>query len=258
MEVDRRHFLKLAGLIGVGIAVKPVLNALSSVEAQREPGMEETLAAKRLAMVVNPRASKDEFRAAIAACHRVHNVPDMEDPDDEIKWIWTTDYEGAFPEQGHEFIEEYLTHVPIPVLCNHCSKPPCVKVCPTRSTWKREDGIVMMDYHRCIGCRYCMAACPYGARSFNWRNPRPFIKETDPNYPTRTKGVVEKCNFCEERLAEGLIPACVEACQKNGSDALVFGDLNDPDSKVRELLSNHYAIRRKPGLGTEPKVYYLL
>jgi molybdopterin-containing oxidoreductase family iron-sulfur binding subunit len=103
-----------------------------------------------------------------------------------------------------------------------------------------------------------MAACPYGARSFNWRNPRPFIKETDPNYPTRTKGVVEKCNFCEERLAQGLIPACVEACQKNGSDALVFGDLNDPNSNVRELLSNHYAIQRKPGLGTEPKVYYLL
>jgi molybdopterin-containing oxidoreductase family iron-sulfur binding subunit len=258
MKVNRRHFLKLAGVIGVGVAVKPVIDVLSAVEAQKDVGEVETHIGKRLAMVVNPGASKDEFRACIAACHRVHNVPDMKDSDDEIKWIWTTDYEGAFPEQGHEFIEEYLKHMPFPVLCNHCSNPPCVKVCPTRSTWKREDGIVMMDYHRCIGCRFCMAACPYGARSFNWRDPRPFIEDITPDYPTRTKGVVEKCNFCAERLAEGLIPACVEACQQNGSDALVFGDLNDPNSRVRELLATHYAIQRKPGLGTEPKVYYLL
>jgi molybdopterin-containing oxidoreductase family iron-sulfur binding subunit len=99
-----------------------------------------------------------------------------------------------------------------------------------------------------------MAGCPYGARSFNWRDPRPFIEETEPNYPTRTKGVVEKCNFCAERLRIGLLPACVEACRK---DALVFGDVHDPNSKVRKLLSQRYAIRRKSSLGTEPHVYYL-
>jgi molybdopterin-containing oxidoreductase family iron-sulfur binding subunit len=141
------------------------------------------------------------------------------------------------------------------VLCNHCENAPCVKVCPTKATWKREDGIIMMDYHRCIGCRYCMAACPYGARSFNWKDPRPFIKNINQDFPTRTKGIVEKCNFCEERLAKGLMPACVEACKDR---ALTFGDLAAPESKVKVLLSEKYSIRRKPFLGTEPKVYYVL
>jgi len=100
-----------------------------------------------------------------------------------------------------------------------------------------------------------MAACPYGARSFNWRTPLPFIDEVNPDFPTRTRGVVEKCNFCRERLARGIIPACVEACQEK---ALLFGDLEDPDSEVREILRSHHTIRRKPGLGTKPQVYYLV
>ena len=127
-------------------------------------------------------------------------------------------------------------------------------VCPTKATFQREDGIVMMDYHRCIGCRYCMAACPYGARSFNWQDPRPFVQTIDKGYPTRTRGVVEKCNFCDERLARGLIPACVEACKEK---ALVFGDLNDADSSVRKLLRSRNALQRKAELGTGPKVFYL-
>ncbi|MBI5748315.1 MAG: 4Fe-4S dicluster domain-containing protein, partial [Nitrospinae bacterium] len=129
-------------------------------------------------------------------------------------------------------------------------------VCPTKATFKRADGIVQMDYHRCIGCRFCMAACPYGSRSFNWRDPRPFIKEKNTEYPTRAKGVVEKCNFCEERLAKGLMPACVEACKDN--KALIFGDLNDTDSEVRKVLESSYTIRRKLELGTQPGVYYIV
>ena len=100
-----------------------------------------------------------------------------------------------------------------------------------------------------------MAACPFGARSFNWRDPRPFIKEITPEFPTRTKGVVEKCTFCDERLAKGLEPACVEACT---AKAFVFGNLNDPKSNVRELLKENYSIRRKPGLGTNPEIFYLV
>jgi Fe-S-cluster-containing dehydrogenase component len=101
---------------------------------------------------------------------------------------------------------------PFLVLCNHCENPPCVRACPTQATFKREsDGIVLMDFHRCIGCRFCMAACPFGSRSFNFRDPRPFIKEQNKAFPTRMKGVVEKCNFCAERLAVGEQPACVEA-----------------------------------------------
>ncbi len=128
-------------------------------------------------------------------------------------------------------------------------------VCPTQATWKRDDGIVMMDWHRCIGCRYCIAACPYGSRSFNWRDPRPFIEEQDPDFPTRTRGVVEKCTFCDERLAKGKLPACVEACNEN---CLIFGDLENADSDVRKILEKRHSIRRKPGLGTQPEVYYLV
>ena len=113
----------------------------------------------------------------------------------------------------------------------------------------------MMDWHRCIGCRYCVLACPYGSRSFNWRDPRPFIEETKPDFPTRSRGVVEKCTFCEERLARGIQPACVEACKEK---ALIFGDLEDPDSEVRSLLKDRFTIRRKPGLGTQPEVYYMV
>jgi len=99
-----------------------------------------------------------------------------------------------------------------------------------------------------------MAACPFGARSFNFMDPRPFIEESTKEYPTRMKGVVEKCNFCAERLAVGKLPACVEA--SNG--ALAFGDLYDPESEVRKLLKTNYTIRRKQNLGTEPSVYYIV
>jgi molybdopterin-containing oxidoreductase family iron-sulfur binding subunit len=188
------------------------------------------------------------------ACHAAHNVPQFDNPKDEIKWIWKEQFEQAFPSQEHHHITDDLKGQPTIVLCNHCDNPPCVRVCPTKSTWKRDDGIVMMDMHRCIGCRYCVAACPYGSRSFNWRDPRPAIAEQNRNFPTRTRGVVEKCNFCAERLAKNLMPACVEACDKK---ALTFGNLEDPDSEVRELLHNHFTIRRKPSLGTNPEIYYI-
>jgi len=111
-----------------------------------------------------------------------------------------------------------------------------------------------MDPHRCIGCRYCMAGCPFGARSFNFRDPQPYVKDVNPEFPMRTRGVVEKCTFCTERLAQGKLPACVEASE----GAMIFGDLNDPDSPVRQALSKNFTIRRKPTLGTQPGVYYII
>ena len=129
-----------------------------------------------------------------------------------------------------------------------------MRACPTKATFKNDNGIVMMDFHRCIGCRFCMAACPFGARSFNFRDPRPFVEHNNKEFPTRMKGVVEKCNFCAERLAVGKMPACVEA--SNG--AIAFGDLYDEHSEVRELLKENYTIRRKQTLGTEPSVYYIV
>ncbi len=257
MKVSRRGFLTITGLAVLGLVTKPVFDVLSRLRLPKASLAAGTLTGKRWAMVVNLEAclEKDGCRDCIDACHRVHNVPGFGNPKDEIKWLWTVPYEEAFREQEHKFIKEDLKDSPVIVLCNHCDNPPCVSVCPTQATWRREDGIVMLDYHRCIGCRYCMAACPYGSRSFNWRDPRPSIDEINPDFPTRTRGVVEKCNLCQERLAEGLLPACVEACQER---ALVFGDLEDPYSEAREMLRLHYTIQRKPSLGTKPQVYYLV
>lgn len=261
MAVDRRKFLKAAGLVTLSAAVKPITLLAQDVIPEEAPGVlpqETPLLAQRWAMVIDLKkcADHENIKDCAAACHRVHNVPHFDNPKDEIKWIWEESFETAFHDQEMEHVEEELEHTRVPLLCNHCSNPPCVRVCPTRATWKREqDGIVMMDWHRCIGCRYCIAACPYGSRSFNWRDPRPHIEQIQPEFPTRTRGVVEKCTFCEERLAKGQIPACVEAAR---NDAMVFGDLENPESKVRELLRTRFSIRRKPGLGTQPEVYYLV
>jgi molybdopterin-containing oxidoreductase family iron-sulfur binding subunit len=253
MAVNRRKFFKIAGGTALGLACRPALPLLA-----QEPPIGRPLTAKRWAMAVDLRACRREegCRDCISACHRVHNVPDFGNPKDEVKWIWTEPFPDVFPGQEHAYLAEEVKKGPVVVLCNHCDNPPCVRVCPTKATFKRkEDGIVMMDYHRCIGCRFCVAGCPYGARSMNYRDPRPFIRQINPDFPTRTKGVVEKCNFCEERLARGLLPACVLACKEK---ALVFGDLENPQSEVRKLLRVHFTIRRKPELGTQPQVYYLV
>ena len=264
MERSRRDFLKIAGAsAAVGLGARPVIEALAAgggheavSEAMVEKGP-EALTATRWAMVVDTRKieSAEQLEAMVEACHKLHNVPKLENKRHEIKWIWETHFHNAFPLQENDRLSEHLHHIPLPVLCNHCENPPCVRACPTKATFKREsDGIVMMDFHRCIGCRFCMAACPYGSRSFNFRDPRPFVAETNKKFPTRMKGVVEKCNFCAERLAVGQLPACVEA----SDGILTFGDLDDPASEVSKLLKENYSIRRKPNLGTGPSVYYIV
>jgi Fe-S-cluster-containing dehydrogenase component len=253
MEITRRGFLKISGLAVVALAVKPVFTTITKLGLTRAAA--NAKATQRWAMAVRTGACPDGCTACRDACTTAHNIPDFGNPKDEIKWIWSLPFEAACPGQENEFLKEDIKNQPVVALCNHCDNPPCVRVCPTKATFRREDGIVMMDYHRCIGCRYCMAACPYGSRSFNWRDPRPFIKEINPDFPTRTRGVVEKCNFCQERLAEGLIPACVEACPEK---VLVFGDLEDPQSEIRALLQDNYSVQRKPELGTRPQVYYIV
>ncbi|MEJ2697379.1 MAG: 4Fe-4S dicluster domain-containing protein [Candidatus Sulfobium sp.] len=287
MSINRRQFIKLAGLSAVlsvgGITAidkvkanaqelpsgaRATASAAGQIFGQSKP----PLTAKRWGMVVDLSKfqTPEDYQKCIDACNRIHNIPDFGEKKDEVKWIWTDTFEHTFPDSnprdrkevkdGDElglFIPEELKEKRFLLLCNHCDNPPCTRVCPTKATWKREsDGIVMMDQHRCIGCRFCMAACPFGARSFNWRDPRPFIKEENlnPEYPTRAIGVVEKCIFCVERLEQGLKPACVE--KSNGG--LVFGDLDDKNSDVRKLLRTHFSIRRKPQLGTQPSVYYLI
>lgn len=266
MRADRRTFIKIAGLAVLGLGTKPAISVLAgedptvagtsakSIPAPTSP----PLLGRRWALVVDLSKWHDDAKDCIEACHREHNVPHFEDSKIEIKWIWEEPFENVFAESSHQFVSTHLKEMHVPVLCNHCDNPPCVRVCPTRATWKNEEnGIVMMDMHRCIGCRFCVAACPYGSRSFNWVDPRLGLdtENLTSDFPTRTRGVVEKCTFCYERLAKGLAPACVEASKHK---ALVFGDLDDPKSEVRRLLESRYAIVRRPNLGTKPQVYYII
>jgi len=257
MNINRRNFLKIVSVGGVvGIATKMTFDAISDTgNVKLHDGR---LEAKRWAMVIDVRKceQQSDCKVCIDACHKTHNVPKINDVKHEVKWIWKEKYHNAFITQENEYLPQNMNHKNVLLLCNHCSNPPCTNVCPTKATWKREeDGIVMMDWHRCIGCRYCVAACPYGSRSFNWMDPRPFINDITEDFPTRTKGVVEKCTFCDERLVRGMLPACVEACPVK---ALAFGDLDNPESEVRKLLQENFSIRRKPELGTKPEVYYLV
>ena len=146
----------------------------------------------------------------------------------------------------------------MPVQCQQCDNPPCVDVCPVEATWKEPDGIVVVDYNWCIGCRYCEAACPYHARRFNWEKPQIPAAEINPNQSylsnrIRPQGVMEKCTFCLHRTREGKMPACLEACP---TGARVFGNILDPNSEIRKVLENKRVFVLKEELGTKPSFYY--
>ena len=146
----------------------------------------------------------------------------------------------------------------IPVACQQCAEPECTKTCPVGATWQEPDGIVVIDYDWCIGCRCCMAACPYGARHFNWGDAQIPEKELNPNMHVlgnrpRPRGVVEKCTFCIQRVREGRYPACVEICPVG---ARKFGDMNDPESEIRYLLKNKRVFVLKAELNTKPRFFY--
>lgn len=148
----------------------------------------------------------------------------------------------------------------MPVQCQQCKNPPCVKVCPVHATWQEPDGIVVIDYNWCIGCRYCEAACPYHARRFNFTRPHIAPAEINPhmaylsNRP-RYMGVMEKCTFCLQRTRVGRYPACAEVCP---TGARKFGNLNDPQSEIRKIIENERVYVLKEDLGTVPKFYYVL
>ncbi len=206
--------------------------------------------------------------ACAIACKSENNIPAV-GPEEaangrDISWMEIVpEAEGTYPEVRIRFV---------PRPCMHCDNPPCIKVCPVRATYKDPDGIVAQIYERCIGCRFCMAACPYTAKFFNWfkyDSVREKEHFTNPDVSVRRSGVVEKCTFCHHRLqeardkarAEGrdlgagdYVPACGESCPTR---AIVFGDLDDPESDVGRLARSVRAFRFLSELGTEPKVIYL-
>ncbi len=179
---------------------------------------------------------------------RIHEMKDGEG----LKFDAADDnYYHEVPAEGHFYMGTQ---------CFHCDNPPCVEVCPVQATWKEEDGLVVIDYDWCVGCRYCMAACPYDGRRFNWSKPE--VPEADVNKNQhylgnrmRKKGVMEKCTFCVQRTRKGKNPACVEACP---TGARIFGNLLDPKSTIRWVLENKKVFRLKEDLGTDPKFWYFM
>jgi molybdopterin-containing oxidoreductase family iron-sulfur binding subunit len=168
------------------------------------------------------------------------------------------DLESANSKYHHEVPVE--DHFYMGTQCFHCEKPPCTDVCPTGATWKEDDGIVVIDYDWCIGCRYCEAACPYWGRRFNWATPKVPEAEVNPTQHylgnrLRKKGVMEKCTWCVQRTRNGQMPACVEACP---TGARVFGNLLDPNSEIRKIIETKKVFRLKEELGTEPKFWYYM
>jgi Fe-S-cluster-containing dehydrogenase component len=158
----------------------------------------------------------------------------------------------------HEVPKE--DHFYMGIQCFHCEQAPCIKACPTKATWKEPDGIVVVDYDWCIGCRYCMAACPYWGRRFNWHDPEVPKEEINKNQHylgnrMRKKGQMEKCTFCIQRSRNGKLPACADACP---TGSRVFGNLLDPNSEIRFVLKNKKVFRMKEDLGTDPKFWYFI
>ena len=203
-------------------------------------------------------------RRCVYACVEENN----QSRDPEIHWIRVLEFEreqairDIDPEEGNPFYDHELVpdegKLYLPVACQQCENPACVAACPIKATWQDPDGIVVIDYDWCIGCRYCMAACPYAARHFNWTEPEIPPDEMNPdthilgNRP-RPHGVVEKCSFCIQRTRKGRYPACVEICPVG---ARKFGNMLDPDGEIRYLLEHKRTFVLKAELHTNPKFFY--
>lgn len=264
-EITRRDFLK-ASSIGVAAAVVyPITGGLAATAPSQ-------IAGKKLAMVIDLQRCTG-CGACIIACKNENNVQG------DVFWASKISRTvGEFPNVRFEYF---------PTLCNHCENAPCVKGCPTKAMHKGDGDITMHDPQKCIGCKNCLVQCPYGVIHFNeekthkfWRDDKPLIEgatssaaavtqkvggtvipyynpEKEPHLRgsgLRTKGIVEKCTLCDHRVTKGELPYCVEACPAN---ARIFGDLNDPNSEVNQLLGKYRSWRIKEHLGTEPKVFYV-
>lgn len=272
-NLDRRQLLKLASLAGAG-ALLPRNASASALGALLEKlveglgpgtigkGIEKPEPDPRVnfGMVIDLGRCIGCRRCSYA-CKRENNIPDTINP--PYIMVFETLYKPGqiidpdkihLHHSGLTYDRLYKDRMYLPVQCNHCKIPPCTKVCPTKATYKDKDGIVMVDYNKCIGCRYCMSACPYNARRFNWWDPEVPADRVNPLVPIRQHGVVEKCTFCVHRTRRGKTTACVNACPNR---VRTFGNLNDPDNPVSELIKSERNFRLKEGLNTGPQIWYL-
>ena len=236
---DRRTFLKsVVGLGATTLAPGVTLYAFGpAAGAETAP----VSAAKRWALLIDINKCPSGCDLCVSACSKENGWKSTGHAATDAQWIRKVTLRD--PETGKTR--------EAPVMCQHCANPACVDVCPTGASFKRADGIVLVDKHICIGCRYCMMACPYKARSFVHEE----LTDQKTNAP-RGKGTVESCTFCVDRIDAGRIPACVEACAAEGGAAMTFGDLNDPKSDIFKAVSAAASSQIRADLGLDPGVRY--
>jgi len=240
---SRREFLGTAAGLAAAAAlpgatlVALARSAAAEVRAPDSPVTDEV----RWGMLIDTSKCGDGCSACVEACDKEHGLTGHGRPATDAQYIRKVTLRNRLT--GH--VQS------LPMLCQHCEHPPCVDVCPTGASFRRSDGIVLVDKHICIGCRYCMMACPYKARSFVHEE----LHDQRPDTP-RGKGTVESCNFCVVRTDEGKLPACVEACSKDGEDALLFGDLKDADSEIAKRVRSEPSIQLRADLDLNTGVRY--
>jgi len=239
---SRRGFLAAtAGLAATVLAPGVTLYAFGAEPPGRPKG-EQASAKVRWGLLIDTTKCADGCDRCVSACR------------DENGWAGTSGSAETRP----QWIRKVTLTNPangakheLPVMCQHCETPPCVDVCPTGASFKRADGIVLVDKHICIGCRYCMMACPYKARSF----VHEAVEDQKPWAP-RGKGTVESCTLCVHRIDSGRLPACVESCAKDATGAMIFGDLNDPTSDISRAIATRASTQIRADLGLNPGVRY--
>ena len=283
-KLNRREFVKLAAIAGGYVLWPPRLGAAFSdplwsekfrivgniiegatgFNPTKPSGALEPIPGVKFGMVIDLDKCIGCRRCSYA-CKRENNVPDAISPPyitvfetESVTGVSGIYHPTENPGEGTTMMYTKLRKDKwyMPVQCNHCDDAPCVQVCPTGASYKDPDGIVMINYDKCIGCRYCMVACPYQARRFNWFHPEVPYKDRNPLVPMREEGVVEKCTFCvhRTRTGKGKTTRCVEACPNK---ARTFGNLNDPNSEVSKLIKSERWWRLKDELNTGCNIYYL-
>ena len=234
-DPGRRSFLgSAAAAAGVALAPGVFLSAARGLDAAASSDV-------RWGMLIDLNRCDSGCNECVSACATENGIQSHGRPATDAQWIRKVEIHD--PRTG-------LSRS-LPVMCQHCAEPPCVDVCPTGASFKRADGIVLVDRHRCIGCRYCMMACPYKARSFVHEE----LEDQKPHAP-RGKGTVEGCTMCVHRIDAGQQPACVEACSSTGGGAMLFGDLNDPDSDISKRVASYPTRQIRADLGLDPGVRY--
>lgn len=236
-DQSRRQFIGNAATAAAVTAV-PGLMLLPEADANASDGASSNV---RWGMLVDATRCAEGCDACVKACNTEHGLEGHNRPQTDPQWIRLLHLKDK--QTGKES--------KLPMMCQHCEHPPCVDVCPTGASFKRADGIVLVDRHICIGCRYCMMACPYKARSFVHET----LTDQKPDSP-RGKGTVEGCNLCVTRLDAGKLPACVEACSNEGHNALLFGDIKDPESAISKQLQKIASRQVREDLGLNTGIRY--